>query len=95
MTEIEKRNIAYPEKGIWNKLVYLIKYHFHAILYFYIWFGVFVCGLVAPQERIAELNSGVITEGWHISALSLAFILPWPVIYLLRFVFAKKDISES
>jgi hypothetical protein len=84
-------NIIYPEKGVLKKAIYLIKYHFHAILYFYIWFGVFVCGLVAPQERVAELGSAVITRGWHISALSMAFILPWPVIYVLRFVLAKKD----
>ena len=78
--------IVYPQKGIKNKLVYLIKYHFHAILFFYVWFGLFVCGMAAPQDRVAELGSGLITKGWHLSVLSVFLVLPWPIIYLIRFI---------
>ena len=61
-----------------------LKYHFHIVLYSYFWFGLFVCGLVAPEGRVAELGSSVITKGWHLSLLSLALILPAPVVYYLR-----------
>ena len=58
--------------------------HFHILLYSYFWFGLFICGLVAPDERVAQLGSSVITRGWHLSLLSLGLILPTPVIYCLR-----------
>jgi len=83
--------IGYPEKGVAKKLVYLLKYHFHAILYFYVWFGLLVCGLAAPADRVAKLGSSLITQGWHLSLLSTILVLPWPLIYVLRFKLGKKD----
>jgi hypothetical protein len=77
--------ITYPAKGILKKLVYFIKYHFHALLYFYVWFGLFVSGLVAPTARVAALHSSLITSGWHLSLLSTLVVLPWPMIYIIRF----------
>lgn len=82
---------VYPEKGIINKLFFVLKYHFHAILYFYVWFGLFVCGLAAPADRVAKLGSSLITQGWHLSLLSTILVLPWPLIYVLRFKLGKKD----
>ena len=81
----------FPEKGIWKKTVYIVKYHFHAILFFYIWFGLFICGLAAPSERVVELGSAVITKGWHLSLLSTLIVLPWPIIYLIRFLRGSRD----
>ena len=81
--------IVHPQKGVIQKLVYFIKYHFHAILFFYVWFGLFVCGLAAPPERVAGLGSGLVTQGWHLSMLSVFLVLPWPIIYVLRFISAR------
>lgn len=77
-------NIAYPDKGILKKLLYLLKYHFHALLFSYVWFGLFVCGLVAPEDRVRALGSSLITKGWHLSLLSMVLVLPMPIIYYLR-----------
>lgn len=88
MTNTE--NIAWPKEGFWKKVVYLVKYHFHALLYFYIWFGLFVCGLTAPEQRVAELGSSIIRQGWHLSVLSCLLVLPWPVFYLIRFLRPSK-----
>jgi hypothetical protein len=84
-------NTAWPQKGFWKKLVYLVKYHFHALLFTYIWFGLFVCGLTAPEHRVRELGSGLITQGWHLSALSCLLVLPWPVFYIIRFLRTSKN----
>jgi hypothetical protein len=70
--------------GFLDKLKYILKYHLHIILYSYFWFGLFICGLVAPDNRVIELESSLIGKGWHLSVLSLFLILPVPVIYLLR-----------
>lgn len=67
-----------------GKLKDFAKYHLHIALYSYFWFGLFVCGLAAPQERIAELHSSVITSGLRLSLLSVVLILPAPIIYYLR-----------
>ena len=61
-----------------------LKDHLHIVLYFYFWLGIFVGGLVAPQERVEMLNSDLIKEGWHLSMLSLILIVPVFVIYYLR-----------
>ena len=55
--------------------------HFHIILYFYFWLGIFIGGFIAPKERIELLKSDIITEGWHISLLSLVLICPVFIIY--------------
>ncbi len=66
------------------KLFYLFKEHFHILVYFYFWLGVFVGGFVAPKDRILLLESEVITEGWHLSALSLVLVFPVFIIYYIR-----------
>jgi hypothetical protein len=82
-------NMEWPKKGFWKKVLYLVKYHFHALLFTYIWFGLVVCGLAAPEHRVRELGSGLITQGWHLSALSCLLVLPWPVVYVI--IFLKKS----
>ena len=62
----------------------ILQYHFQIVLFSYFWFGLFVCGLVAPEERVAQLGSSVITKGWHLSLMSMVLILPVPIVYLLR-----------
>jgi len=66
------------------KVKVFLKYHFHIVLYTYFWFGLFVCGLAAPDARVANLHSSLITKGWHLSLLSLTLILPVPIVYLIR-----------
>lgn len=70
--------------GIIKKLKDFLKDHLHIVLYLYFWFGLFICGLTAPDERVAELQSAVITKGWHLSLLSMVLILPVPIIYFFR-----------
>ena len=75
-----------------KKIKYIIKFlleHFHIVLYFYFWLGIFIGGLVAPQDRVDMLNSGIIIEGWHLSLLSMFLIFPVFIIYYLRI--KKKD----
>lgn len=67
-----------------KKLKDFLRYHLHIVLYSYFWFGLFICGLAAPDERVAELQSGAITKGWHLSLLSMVLILPVPIIYFFR-----------
>ena len=67
-----------------DKIKYILKYHLHIILYSYFWFGLFVCGLVAPESRVQELGSTLITKGWHLSVLSLFLVLPVPLLYIWR-----------
>lgn len=82
---MQNNEIVFPKTGFLRKTKYVIKYHFHVIIYFYVWFGLFICGLVAPQDRVAELGSRLITQGWHLSLISVVLVLPWPVIYVIRF----------
>jgi len=72
------------KNGFAAKIKDFFKFHLHIILYSYFWLGLFVCGLVAPDWRIRELGSNVITKGWHLSLISLLLILPVPIIYWLR-----------
>jgi len=69
-----------------------LKYHLHVALYTYFWFGLFVCGLVAPPDRVAALETDLISKGWHLSILSLVLILPVPIIYCIRM---RKVSAES
>jgi hypothetical protein len=88
---MSEAKIKYPTKGGLKKLAWVLKYHFHALLYFYVWFGLFISGLVAPPDRVAKLHSSLITQGWHLSLLATLIVLPWPIIYVLRFKLGKKD----
>lgn len=75
------KNNTTKSKGNWSGI---LKYHLHVLLYTYFWLGLFVGGLVAPQDRIAMLESSIITQGWHLSALSLILVLPIPIAYFFR-----------
>ena len=75
-----------------KKVKYIIGFlleHLHIVLYFYFWLGIFIGGLVAPQDRVDMLNSEIIKEGWHLSLLSMILIFPVFIIYYLRI--KKKD----
>ena len=67
-----------------GRLIRFLKYHLHIALYAYFWFGLFVCGLVAPPERVAVLETDLISKGWHLSVLSVILILPVPILYIVR-----------
>ena len=71
-------------RALYDRLKGVLKDHLHIILYAYFWFGLFLCGLAAPEQRVLELESSVITKGWHLSLLSLVLILPVVVIYYFR-----------
>ena len=58
--------------------------HLPAILFGWFFFGMFLCGFLAPQHRVAELESTVITEGWHLSAMACLFGIPILSAYWLR-----------
>lgn len=73
-----------------KKLKDFLQYHLHIVLYTYFWFGLLICGLTAPDERVAQLQSEVITKGWHLSLLSLVLILPVPVLYGIRMVWKNE-----
>ena len=73
-------------KKITIKLFSLFKEHFHVLVYFYFWLGIFVGGFVAPKDRILLLESNVISEGWHLSVLSLVLIFPVFIIYYIRVI---------
>lgn len=62
----------------------LFRDHLHAILFTYFWLGLCVGGLVAPEERVLLLESDWITQGWHLTLLSLVLVLPAPILYAVR-----------
>jgi hypothetical protein len=66
------------------KLGALLKDHLHVALYAYFWFGLFVCCLAAPDERVALFGSKVVTHGWHLALACLALGLPAPIVYWRR-----------
>lgn len=103
MNETIKKDISFPDKGLINQIVWLLRYHFHVMLFIYVWFGLVVCGLLAPDARVEQLGSSLVTKGWHLSLLSTLLVFPWPVIYFFRFrkeaflpdeTEEKKDLKE-
>lgn len=50
-----------------------VKVHLPALLYGWFWIGLATSGLFAPRERVLALESTLITEGWHLTALALCF----------------------
>jgi len=62
----------------------LFRDHLHAILYSYFWLGLFVGGLVAPEERVLQLESDWLIHGTQLTFLSLILVLPALIIYILR-----------
>ena len=62
----------------------LFRDHLHAILYSYFWLGLFVGGLVAPEERVLQLESDWLIHGTQLTFLSLILVLPALIIYISR-----------
>ena len=67
-----------------DRLKGFLKVHLHILLYSYFWLGLFLCGLAAPDARVAELHSRAVTKGWHLSLISVLLILPVPILYWAR-----------
>ena len=61
-----------------------IALHFPIILYTWFWFGLILCAIFAPSDRVLMLKSQVITEGWHLIVLSLILGVPIIVLYWRR-----------
>ena len=79
VTSQPSRELASPRS--WKSRVVC---HLPAWLYGWFWLGMCLCGLLAPADRVAELNSSLIREGWHLSVLALALGGPILVAYWLR-----------
>ena len=65
--------------------------HFHVLVFASFWFSLGLYGLVAPPARVALLESGLVTEGWHLSLLAL--LLGGPVLAL--YVWRARSSSEA
>jgi len=61
-----------------------LELHLPALIYGWFWFGMFLCGLLAPPERVAILESGLVTQGWHLSLMACLFGVPILSAYWLR-----------
>jgi len=55
--------------------------HFAIVLYGWFFFGMLLCGLLAPPDRVAALGSSLITEGWHLSLLACVLVSPVLAVY--------------
>jgi hypothetical protein len=62
---------------------FLVK-HAAILLYAGFWISLSSYGLSAPPERVAMLESGLVTQGWHLTAMALLFGGPVLVIYAWR-----------
>ena len=58
--------------------------HLPALLYGWFWVGMVLCGLLAPDHRVAALDSALVTEGWHLSVMACLLGSPPLVAYWLR-----------
>ena len=58
--------------------------HAAALLYAGFWISLAGYGLVAPPGRVAQLESGLVTQGWHLTAMSLPFGGPVLFLYVHR-----------
>ena len=59
--------------------------HLPILLYVWFWLGMFLCGLLAPADRVADLGSGLVQEGWHLSTMACILGIPVVVAYTFRF----------
>jgi len=61
-----------------------LRAHLPALLFGWFFFGMVLSGLVAPDARVAQLQSDVIREGWHLSVLAALFGTPVVLAYAWR-----------
>jgi hypothetical protein len=67
-----------------------LKEHLPALLFGWFWVGMILCGLLAPADRVLELQSGLITEGWHLSVMAGVFGTVILSLYIRRCAPPKK-----
>lgn len=65
-------------------LIIVLREHFHALMFTYIGISLVICGLFAPDERMALLHSAWLQHGWQLSLLAILLVMPWPALYWLR-----------
>lgn len=68
---------------------FLIK-HAAILLYAGFWISLSGYGLLAPPERVRLLESGLVTQGWHLSLMALSFGAP----VIVGYVFAMSRAAE-
>ena len=62
---------------------FLVK-HTAILLYAGFWISLASYGLSAPPERVALLESGVVSEGWHLTVMAVLFGGPVLGLYVWR-----------
>ena len=70
-----------PEYAPVNLRQWLLR-HLPVLLYGWFWFGMVLCGFLAPADRVQGLESTLITEGWHLSLMAgifsaIIFVFYW------------------
>ena len=70
-----------------------LKTHIHVLIYAGFWGSLSSYGLLAPPERMALLESRVITEGWHLTALAVLLGGPVGVLYAWRMRANGRDLT--
>jgi len=58
--------------------------HLHILLYAGFWISLGTYGLVAPDHRVAELGSALVTKGAHLSLIALVLGAPPVLLYCWR-----------
>ena len=58
--------------------------HLEITLIGWFFFGMALCGLLAPEERVALLESDLVTQGWHLSLMAIGFGAIVVGAYVLR-----------
>ena len=61
-----------------------LQLHLPALLYAWFWLGMFLCGLLAPGDRVTGLDSALVQEGWHLSVMCCVMGLPVVALYVRR-----------
>ena len=69
-----------PTQGVGSWLMT----HLPALLYGWFWVGMVLCGLLAPADRVAALDSALVQEGWHLSVMACVLGAPPLIAYWLR-----------
>ena len=72
------------KKWIW------LKRHFPALLLAWFWLGMVLCGLLAPPDRVAMLESELVHHGWQLSLMSFVFGGTVMSAYVLRVFHSKR-----